>query len=317
MDWLLDNILTWFAGKILECFDGLVGTITNALLVTPDVTTLPQVQALTGRSVLVVDLVFVLCFVAAGALTLTASGDDRSRYTAKDLIPRCIVGFVTAHFSQLWCAKMIELANALAAALTRDDLGGDGELRPAAVTAIKTHILAAQDQTVGVLFCVCAVIILMLLGSTALSMITRFAVVLVLTAIAPIALACHALPQTDPVARMWWRAYGGTLAVPIAQGFTLYARQWMLTDQSNLLFALGPIPGNSGGVTNLFVIMVLLWTTVKVSGLMRRLVSQGGGKQPNVLGAVIRVVVVQQPASWDAASARAIPVSCYGPRRWP
>ncbi|WP_213451216.1 hypothetical protein [Rhizomonospora bruguierae] len=292
MGWLLDTILTWFAEQILACFDGLIGAITNALLITPDVTALPQVQALTGRSVLVVDLVFVLFFVAAGALTMSAGGDERSRYTAKDLIPRCIVGFVAAHFSQLWCTKMIELANALGAALTQDDLGGDGELRPAAVSAIKTHILAAQDKTSGILFCVCAVIILILLGSTAMSMITRFAVVLVLTAVAPIALACHALPQTDPVARMWWRAYGGTLAVPVAQGFTLYAGQWMLTDSSHMLFAFG-LPGD-GGVTNLFVIMVLLWTTVKVPGLIRRLVSQGGGKQPNFLGAVIRVVVVQQ-----------------------
>ncbi|MET7398021.1 hypothetical protein ABZS66_31475 [Dactylosporangium sp. NPDC005572] len=292
MGWFLDNILDWFATAILACFDGLIAAITNALLVTPDVTTLPQVEALTGRSVLVVDLVYVLVFVAAGVLTMTASGDERSRYTAKDLIPRCIVGFVTAHFSQLWCAKLIELANALTAALTQDDLDGDGELRPAALTAIKTHVIASRDATAGLLFCVCAVIILILLGSTALSMITRFAVVLVLTAAAPLALACHALPQTDPVARMWWRAYVGTLAVPVVQGFTLYAGQWMLTDSSHMLFALG-LPGD-GSVTNLFVVMVMLWTTVKVPSLMGRLVSQGGGRQPNILGAVVRVVVVQQ-----------------------
>ncbi|MEV0133699.1 hypothetical protein AB0H83_35205 [Dactylosporangium sp. NPDC050688] len=291
MGWLLDTILDWFAEAILSCFDGLIGTITNALLVTPDVTTLPQVQALTGRSVLVVDVVFVLCFVAAGVLTMSAGGDERSRYTAKDLVPRCVVGFVAAHFSQLWCAKLIELANALTAALTQDDLAGDGEIRPAAVTAIKTHIFASRDKVSGLLFCVCAVIILILLGSTAMSMITRFAVVLVLTAAAPLALACHALPQTDPVARMWWRAYGGVLAVPVAQGFTLYAGQWMLTDKSALLFAFG-LPGD-GGVTNLMVIMVLLWTTVKIPGLMRRLLTVGG-QRPSFLGMVVRVVVVQQ-----------------------
>ncbi|GAB3861918.1 hypothetical protein ACFPIJ_47235 [Dactylosporangium cerinum] len=291
MGWLLDNILTWFAEQILACFDGLIGVITNALLVTPDVTTLPQVQALTGRSVLVVDLVFVLFFVAAGALTMSAGGDERSRYTAKDLVPRCIVGFVAAHFSQLWCAKMIDLANALAAALTQEDVAGDGTVRPPAITAIKTHMIASRDGTSGLLFCVCAVIILILLGSTAMSMITRFAVVLVLTAAAPLALACHALPQTDPVARMWWRAYGGVLVIPVAQGFTLYAGQWMLTDSSHMLFAFG-LPGD-GGPTNLFVVMVLLWTTVKIPGLLRRFVSSGG-QRPNFLGMVVRVVVVQQ-----------------------
>src|SRR5262245_919558 len=137
MGWLLDGILDWFAKAILACFDGLIDTITNALLKTPDVTTLPQVQALTGRSVLIVDLCFVLFFLAVGVLTMTAGGDERACYTAKDLIPRCIVGFVAAHFSQLWCAKLIELANALTAALTRDDLGDDGELRPSALNAIK------------------------------------------------------------------------------------------------------------------------------------------------------------------------------------
>src|SRR5262249_15016700 len=154
----------------------------------------------------IVDICFVLFFVAAGVLTMTAGGDERARYTAKDLVPRCIVGFVASHFSQLWCAKMIELANALTSALTQDDLAGDGEIRPAAINAIKTHLAASRDQTAGLLFCLCAVIILILLGSTAFSMITRCTAVLVLTVVAPLALACHALPQTDPAARLWWRS---------------------------------------------------------------------------------------------------------------
>ena len=53
------------------------------------------------------------------------------------------------------------------------------------------------------------------------------------------------------------------------------------------------LPAEPGGVLNLFVVMVLLWTTVRVPGLMRRLVT-AGGRNTNVLGAVVRVVVVQQ-----------------------
>ena len=44
-----DAILDRIAAAIMACFDALIGVITGALLVTPDVTTLPQVQALTGR----------------------------------------------------------------------------------------------------------------------------------------------------------------------------------------------------------------------------------------------------------------------------
>ncbi|MGC4857575.1 hypothetical protein ACLQ24_30475, partial [Micromonospora sp. DT4] len=107
------------------------------------------------------------------------------------------------------------------------------------------------------------------LAATACSVIVRFAVALVLTAVAPIALACHALPQTDGVARMWWRSYVAMLAIPVVQAFVLFAGQWMLLDTSTMLPLLG-LPVEPGGVLNLFVVMVLLWTTLKVPGLMRR-----------------------------------------------
>ncbi|PWR16159.1 hypothetical protein DKT69_07160 [Micromonospora sicca] len=287
MGWLLDQILDWLAAAILACLDALIGVISSALLITPNVTALPQVQALTGRSVLVVDTVFVLAFVAAGVLTMTAGGDERSRYTIKDLAPRLIVGFVAAHFSQLWCGMLIDLANALTAALTTPEGDSDGALR-----AIRTHITAGQDKTAVLLFVVCVAIIAVLLAGTAFSVIVRFAVVLVLTAFAPLALAGHALPQTDPVARLWWKAYAGTLAVPVVQGFTLYAGQWMLTDPAHLLPVLG-LPVDPGGIINLFVVMVMLWTTLRVPALMRRFVTTSGGGT-NMLGAAVRVIVVQQ-----------------------
>ncbi|MCT2280798.1 hypothetical protein M3G91_24585, partial [Micromonospora chalcea] len=63
MAWALNQILDWFAGLLLDCLNGLITAITHALLITPDVTSLPQVQALTGRSIWVVDTVFVLVFV--------------------------------------------------------------------------------------------------------------------------------------------------------------------------------------------------------------------------------------------------------------
>jgi hypothetical protein len=287
MTWLLNQILDWFAGLLLDCLNGMISAITHALLITPDVTGLPQVQALTGRSIWVVDTVFVLAFVAAGALTMAAGGDERARYTAKDLLPRCIVGFVTAHFSQLIAGKLIELANAFTEALTAQNFNGDG-----ALNAVKTNMAAARDQTAALLFIVCLAIIVVLLAATACSVIVRFAVALVLTAVAPIALACHALPQTDPVARLWWRSYLTMLAVPVAQAFVLFAGQWMMLDTRNMLPVLG-LPMEPGGVINLFVVMVLLWTTVKVPGLMRKLATSGG-RSGNMLGAVVRVVVVQQ-----------------------
>ncbi|MEV4465107.1 conjugal transfer protein TrbL family protein [Micromonospora echinofusca] len=289
MSILLPQILDWLAAALLATLDALFGVISKALLITPNVTALPQVQALTGRSLLVVDTVFVLAFVAAGVLTMTAGGSEGSRYTVKDLIPRLIVGFVAAHFSQLWCGTLTDVANALTGALTTPSGDTDGALR-----TIKTHLKSGQDATPALLFVICLAIIAVLLASTAFSVIVRFAVLLVLTAVAPIALASHALPQTDPVARLWWKAYTGVLAVPVVQGFTLYAGQWMLTDPQHMLPALG-LPVEPGGVLNLFVVMVMLWTTLRVPTLMRRYVNAGGsGRGANMIGAAVRVIVVQQ-----------------------
>src|SRR5438105_6015186 len=116
MGWLIDGIMDWLVNTILNILDGVLSLISEALLVTPDVTGLPQVQALTGRSIWIVDTIFVLVFIAAGALTMFAGGDERSRYTVKDLLPRAVVGFIAAHFSQLICSKLIEAANGLTGA---------------------------------------------------------------------------------------------------------------------------------------------------------------------------------------------------------
>ncbi len=87
MTWLLNKIMSWMTGLITGSFTGVFNAVKTMLVSTPDVTTLPQVQALTGRATTILDIVFVLAFIAAGALTMVAGGSERVRYTAKDLLP--------------------------------------------------------------------------------------------------------------------------------------------------------------------------------------------------------------------------------------
>src|SRR2546430_1139201 len=100
MPWWLDinqifnHFLNWVTTSILNSFDAIFDMIAKGLLLTPDVTGLPQVKALAGRSVWVVDTVFVLAFIAAGVITMTAGGDERARYTTKDLTPRGVVALL-------------------------------------------------------------------------------------------------------------------------------------------------------------------------------------------------------------------------------
>jgi hypothetical protein len=163
---------------------------------------------------------------------------------------------------------------------------------------MRTHIVTAGQvgvpgaQTGGLLFLVCVAIILFLMAATACSAIVRYVVALVLAASGPIALACHALPQTEPIARLWWRSLGAVLAIPVLQGLVLYAAQWMLLDPAHMLPAIG-LPVEPGETLNLLIVIVLLWTCLRVPTLVRRYATQGGGGT-NVLGTVVRVMLVQK-----------------------
>ncbi|RLK24705.1 hypothetical protein DER29_2636 [Micromonospora sp. M71_S20] len=288
MGLFLDQVLDWLTEAILDCLTTIFDLITSILLTTPNVTALPQVQALTGRSVWIVDTVFVLAFVAAGVLVMAAGGGEQSRYTVKDLLPRLVVGFTAAHFSQLACAQLIDLANALTGAVSEGGYDDDG-----AFTAIQTHLRAAQDHTVPLLFLVLILIITVLIVTTAVQLIGRFVALLVMTSIAPLALACHALPQTDGLARLWWRAYTGCLAIPVAQAFLLTAGEQTLLNPATMLPVFG-LPADPGGTLNLLIVVVLLWTTVKIPSLMARWAGQSTRGTTNMLGAAVRVVVMQQ-----------------------
>ena len=51
--------------------------------------------------------------------------------------------------------------------------------------------------------------------------VVRLALVILLVVAAPICLVCHALPQTEGLAKLWWRAFAGTLAIQVAQSLVL------------------------------------------------------------------------------------------------
>jgi hypothetical protein len=284
--WLLDRILGWLTKAILGAFDAVFGVIAHGLLISPDVTTLPQVQTLAGRSVLVVQAVFVLAFVAAGVLIMVAGDQEGTRYTVKELLPRLVVAFVAAHFSQLVCGQAIGFANGLTVSLTSDSVDQAG-----ALTAIRTYVTsAASNPASQLLLVVLVAVIVVLLAATTFGMVARFAVLLILAAVAPLALACHALPQTDPAARLWWRSFTGCLAVPVLQALALQAGRAVLLDPAQTAPALGlPDPG---GLLNLLVVVVLLWTTLRIPGLVARYAATP--RRTGFAGQVVRVVLIQR-----------------------
>ena len=92
-------------------------------------------------------------------------------------------------------------------------------------------------------------------------MVVRAAVVLILIAAAPLLLLTHALPQTDGLARLWWRGMTAALGVQVVQALVLsIAVRVFFTSGGRQ--ALGLSVG--GSVVDLLVCLCLLWMLVRI-----------------------------------------------------
>ena len=285
MGWLLNSIPRWLAGQVAAALNRLWGLLTGTVLWVPDVTGLPQVQRLTGASLAVVNTGFVLAVIAAGVTVMTRE-TLQVRYGISELGPRLVVAFVAANLSGPVVRGLIGGANALTAGLT-----GQGIAQSAAFGQLARTVAASLvDPSAALLVAVLGLIIAVLIGMLIVLWIVRLAVLVCLAGIAPLALACHASPYTDPAAKLWWRAILGTLATVVLQAFVLHAALVVFLDPHANLPALG-LPAASG-VFNLFLVACLLWTVVRIPGLIRRYVTRGGGH--SVGGYVLRVLVIQR-----------------------
>src|SRR5262245_9469029 len=120
-DTIIERVLTWFAGTILGALDALWELLSGTVLVSPNVTHLPQVTAFASTSMVVVNACYVLAFVWVGILVM---GRDtiQAKYGPGELVPRLVIGLVAANFAIPLCSTLIDLANAVTAALTSQDI---------------------------------------------------------------------------------------------------------------------------------------------------------------------------------------------------
>jgi hypothetical protein len=285
-DWLLDGIFSWLADRLAVALGWLLTFLTSTFFTSPDVTVFPQVQTLADRSALVVDACFALAVIAAGTIGMTHGG-FQIRYAVKDLIPRLVVGFVASAFATQICATVIQIANAVTAAMIGQSASGPRVIR--FVADRLAH--ATWDPTVRPLMVVIALLIVVLLFQLLFSWFARIATLLVLAGTAPIALACYGLPHTQPVADLWWRALLGVLATPLLQGVAFSTGVDLLLDPSGNFATAAGLPVGSDAL-NLFLIACLLAVTVRIPRLVARYVAQGG-RGMSTAGVLLRAVVIQ------------------------
>jgi hypothetical protein len=284
---LFNPLLLWLVEKDLATIKTVWKLLSELVFTTPDVTTLPQVVTISNTSLTIVNVTFILAIIAVG-ITVMARETVQTRYGVSELLPRLVIGFVAANFGMPICTQLIQFANALTLALTGDGIDSAHSMAQMLRIVAAALINPSDAMLAAIIGLLIAALTAMLLGAW----IVRLGVLIVLVGIAPVALACHATPYTDPAARLWWRSWLACLGIVVLQALALHTALSIFLDPKANLPAIG-LPKDPTGTLNLFIVVCLLWTVVKIPSLVRRFVVGGGG-QRNIGGLVVRMLLVQQ-----------------------
>jgi hypothetical protein len=209
-------ITGWFAGLVTSAVNPLLTLIGQTALSTPQPGSIPAISATWTTSVAIADTLYVLLVLAGGVLVMSHETLQTS-YSAKEIAPRIVCGFIFANLSMVLMTQAITLANALSAALA-----GHG-ITPGTAARSLVDTLAVSVSSGGIFVVLLAIAGVVLAVILAFIYVLRLMAIVLLAAAAPLALASYALPQLAWLARWWWRALAAALAIQIAQGLVLTA----------------------------------------------------------------------------------------------
>jgi hypothetical protein len=249
-----NGIDSWFRSLVTDALNPTLDLVGQTVLATPNIAGQDRVSQVWLITLGVADSLLILFVLAAAALVISHE-TLHTRYALKDALPRIGFAAVVMNASLSLSGQMIGLANALSGAFLA------GGVDPVQASAqLKQFVLEALSGAgifvilLGLAAAVLAVILLVLY-------IVRAAVVLVLIAAAPVLLLTHVLPQTDGLARLWWRGMTAALGVQVAQSLVLSIAVRVLFDQGGHA-ALGL--SVSGSVINLLLCLCLFWILVRI-----------------------------------------------------
>lgn len=270
----------FFRGVVTDALNPLLDLLSATLLTTPPPESLPRVGQLWNQSWEILLACYGLLVMAAGVL-LMAYESLQARYSVKQIAPRLVVGFLAGALSLFLATKAIAVANALAAAV----MGGGLDAGAAGAT-LKTMVTASLG-TGGIFLTFLGIFLAVALIVLLITYIVRVAITIILIAGAPLALMCHALPQTEGVAYWWWKAFGGCLAIQVAQSLALITGLRVFLDPAGF----SPFGATRSGLVNLLVALGLLYILIKIPFWILGSLRNGGGRR-SLVGTVARAYVI-------------------------
>ncbi|MFI0937428.1 hypothetical protein [Streptomyces sp. NPDC021020] len=247
----------FFKTIITAALNPLLKLLGDILLATPSLSSLPRVGELWQNSWEIVLAVYAILIALAG-IVLMSYESLQSRYSVKEIAPRIPVGLLAAGLSLFLAGKAVDLANALSHAVM--GAGADGE---GAGNTLATFVLSSFVPGADLFTDIMWVVVIGVLVALLITYVVRVALTVILVAGAPLALMCHALPQTDGIARWWWRTFGGVLAIQVAQSLTLITGIRVFLNSGGLA-GKGLFGGVSSGLVNLLVTLALTYILFKI-----------------------------------------------------
>jgi hypothetical protein len=177
---------------------------------------------------------------------------------ALELIPRVLLSGIMINTSLGWGKFVIDLNNALCAAVGSGSMPGWGSLQQ-------------QPGDGAVLLNLIAMAIYLVLGLLLMGqMLMRMALVNALLIIAPLALLCWVLPQTYSWARLWFSTFFATVFVQAIQVLVLRLGADLIQRLPSLLSSVGsnPVDGGHAWLATLLLGMAILQLARRIPRLM-------------------------------------------------
>jgi hypothetical protein len=280
----------WFRNVVTDALNPVLDLLGHTLLATPNVTAQSRVGQLWRMTEGIADA-FLVLFVLVGGAIVMGHETVQTRTAIKDILPRIVVAAVAANASLSLAGLAISTADSLSQAIL-----GQG-VDPSQAAVVLRQLVLGSLASGGIFVVLIGGVVAVLAIVVLATYICRLALVILLVVAAPICLICHALPQTEGLAKLWWRAFAGTLAVQVAQSLVLITalRVFLATGgPSNLGIA------STGGLVDLLVSACLCWVLVKIPSWVSRVVFSGS-RGHGGMGRVVRDIVVYKGAKALAA----------------
>jgi hypothetical protein len=269
----------WFKSLVTSALDPVLALLGRTILATPDVTE-GQVGTLWAITAAIANSLVVVLVLIGGAIVMSHE-TLQTRTTAKDLAPRIVIGVIAANVSLSLVGVAITAANALSGAL----LGGgvDAQNATSALQGLVNSSLATGGIFLVLMGLVAAVLAVVLVATY----VIRVALLTLLVIAAPLALICHVLPETEGMAKLWWRGVGGLFVIQLAQSLVLITsiRIFFASGGSSVLGL-----SSSDGLVDVLVACCLLWVLVRIPSWVSRKVFAGSGH--SAIGKGVKTLLV-------------------------